>query len=385
MEVAVLHAGLGGPSSYYDDWADAFARAPGVRCRFASLRVPLPWRARRAIARAELVVLLHGCLADTVDLLDPVTPALRSRRGRLVALMGNELSTPWAPLGPRIDWLRRVEPTVVASQLPLASARVLYRGHRVVSVPHALNPAAFVPCAREGRPIDLGARGFTYPPHVIDDQRNRVLTVARRFATDRGWKQDIGTGERLDRRHWAAFLSRTAFAVSSEAGAEWVDTRDAAVRAVEPNAYAPRRSVAGQALRLVPYPAKARAYRALRPFGIRHAAMDAVGDDSLFARYRAVARPPDAVSGKCITARHLDAVGTRTVQILVQGAYNGVLERGAHYIETDADMTNADEVDDTMRDARRCERIADDALDHVLSRHTVDHRVAELLNLAGTA
>jgi hypothetical protein len=45
-----------------------------------------------------------------------------------------------------------------------------------------------------------------------------------------------------------------------------------------------------------------------------------------------------------LSPRHLEACATRTGQILVHGAYSGVLEPGRHYLELRADLSNLDEV-----------------------------------------
>lgn len=45
-----------------------------------------------------------------------------------------------------------------------------------------------------------------------------------------------------------------------------------------------------------------------------------------------------------LSPRHLEAVMTRTCQVLVEGEYAGVLEAGVHYIPLSADLSNVDEV-----------------------------------------
>lgn len=45
----------------------------------------------------------------------------------------------------------------------------------------------------------------------------------------------------------------------------------------------------------------------------------------------------------CLSPRHLEAVATRTAQILVEGEYNGILEADRHYISIKADYSNVDE------------------------------------------
>ena len=387
MRLVVVHAELGGPSSYYDDWVDAFARLDGARCSFVPITSPLAGRTIARARDADGIVLLHGCLADTVDLVEPITAALLDRRAPLVAMMGNEYATPWAPLGPRIEWLGRVAPEVVGSQLPIASARVLYRAgaRRVVSIPHGLNAGAFPAPPRRGRAVGIGVRGFPYPPQVLDGERERMIASAARFAERFGFKADIDLGRRLGRSEWAAFLGRCAFTVSTEAGARWVDRADTAVRAIEPERLRPRRNALGRALRHVPWRTKRRSYALLRRVGVRYRAAEAGRDHELAARYAALDRPPGAVSGKCLTARHLDAVSTRTVQLLARGRYNDVLEPGTHFIETDPDMSNAEDVVDAVRDDRRMERMADAALEHVLAAHTVDHRVAAVVQALSDA
>ncbi len=49
-----------------------------------------------------------------------------------------------------------------------------------------------------------------------------------------------------------------------------------------------------------------------------------------------------------ISPRHLEACATRTVQILVEGSYSGVLQPGVHYLELKRDLSNLDAVLETV-------------------------------------
>ena len=49
-----------------------------------------------------------------------------------------------------------------------------------------------------------------------------------------------------------------------------------------------------------------------------------------------------------LSPRHLEACATRTVQILVEGNYSGVLEPGVHYLELRRDLSNLDAVLDVV-------------------------------------
>ncbi len=62
-----------------------------------------------------------------------------------------------------------------------------------------------------------------------------------------------------------------------------------------------------------------------------------------------------------ISPRHLDAVATRTCQVLVEGDYSGVLKGGEHYIEVKRDLSNVEQVLDQMRDEELRERIVETA------------------------
>src|SRR5438876_11354108 len=78
-------------SYYYLDWVEAFERSP----LFAVTTLNLLRRdQRRAAARmvgdSELVVALHSCSADTLEYIQPLSGALKARRGRFLMLVGNE-------------------------------------------------------------------------------------------------------------------------------------------------------------------------------------------------------------------------------------------------------------------------------------------------------
>ena len=54
-----------------------------------------------------------------------------------------------------------------------------------------------------------------------------------------------------------------------------------------------------------------------------------------------------------ISPRHLEACATRTGQILVEGAYSGMLEPGQHYLPVRADLSTSGDVLDEARDEAR--------------------------------
>ena len=97
-------------------------------------------------------------------------------------------------------------------------------------------------------------------------------------------------------------------------------------------------------------------------------------------RWRATVATESGMAGaKCLSSRHLDAIGTKTVQIMPAGAFNGVLH-SEHYIACElsaAGLAAALEIAEDRGDA-----IAEAALAHVLAHHTYRHRMAEIAALA---
>src|SRR5262249_45346370 len=94
-------------SSYYLDWLEAFEASPLFSVSpFTLCRRDQRRAATRAIGDAELVIALHACSADTLDYIEPLRPALGSRRGRFLMLVGNEYNLPWARLDEKREFLR---------------------------------------------------------------------------------------------------------------------------------------------------------------------------------------------------------------------------------------------------------------------------------------
>jgi hypothetical protein len=393
IQTVVLTVEYSTRSSYYLDWLDAFHEAP----QFAVTAFNLFRRGERAVARraietAELIVALHSCSADTLEYIEPLAGALKARRGRLVAFIGNEYNSPWAPLGDKRRFIASVGADYVATQLLLEAGKWLYEGTgaRVVALPHALNDAAF---RREkddaDRKIDVGGRSAQYPNFLGDDDRNQLYDAVRRCGPKEGLTVDVETtsGSRLSRPDWAAFLNDCRGTIGTEAGTWFLERDDRSVleireflrqcggsRTLRADRFA--HSLA----RRLPYGAK-EALRALLKWSpLRH---EAIGDDlGYFAEVQArffTNRPRAPVYGKCISSRHFDAAGTGTCQLLIRGRYNDILQADEHYLAFDPDLANLDDVIARFRDPGERKRVANNAYELIRDAHTHHHRLQTLL------
>ncbi len=66
-----------------------------------------------------------------------------------------------------------------------------------------------------------------------------------------------------------------------------------------------------------------------------------------------------------ISPRHLEAVVTKTAQVLVEGSYSGVLEPDRHYVPLRRDFSNLDDVLERLRDHRLLQETADRAYEEI--------------------
>jgi hypothetical protein len=66
-----------------------------------------------------------------------------------------------------------------------------------------------------------------------------------------------------------------------------------------------------------------------------------------------------------VSPRHLEAVVTKTAQLLVEGRYSGVLEAGAHYLPLRRDFSNLDEVLEQAREPKLLAGLAERAYEDV--------------------
>jgi hypothetical protein len=385
-------------ASYYDDWRDAFVAAPQFD---VTVRNIFNRAARAEVARTigeyDLIVLLHACTADSLLYAEPLAGILQGRKGRLVAFIGNELNLPFAPLRDKIAWLKRVQPDIIATQLLAEAGTWLYAevGARVISLPHGLNPDVFrARTPQRERPIDIGARSFRYLAYLGDDERNRIYDYFAANPFKPKLKLDFSTEQRFGRAEWAAFLDRCKATIATEAGSWFLERDDATVLAIRD--YLARKDRGGFIIRAdsplqalahrLPYVLKRLARSLLRSGPIRHEALIAEQVDfaEVYARFFA-GRRRAPVYAKCISSRHFDAIGTRTVQIMFPGRYNDILEADRHYLTLRPDFANIDTIIARFRDPSERARLTEAAHAHVMALHTYTHRMRQLATALGSS
>jgi hypothetical protein len=328
--------------SYVIDWLDAFRRSPLLDAKCINISNLSEWpHAVALIRKVPLVVVLHSAAGDDLSLVAKLGSRLAARRGRMLLFFGNEYSL----MREKIAFARATGTDFIASQLPPATAAWLYgecECARLLHAPAALNPRRYHPLPVM-RNVDIGFRGDLYPHFIGDDERTRILEYFRLNSAAHGLSADIHYA-RLAGSEWHAFLARCRGIVGAEAGTYYLErddrTADAVARYVKDNPFANFEEVY----------------------------------ERFFENY------PRGVSGKAVSSRHFEAAGTRTCQMLLEGNYNGIFDADTHYLGVKRDMSNVSEVIERFKDQRERERIASQAYDHVIERHTYDRRVFDLLS-----
>ena len=328
--------------SYLSDWREAFTRARSLAIRSCNINNIRDYVAcLRSIADYDLIVILHSAAGDSMALLLKTAWRFANRRGRVVLFVGNEYDL----IDEKIRFIRAVQAEYVCSQLPPGAASWLYaecKKSQVLPVPHALNAELYYPAPTGSRTIDVGFRGNTYSFAIGDVERTRLIHLFQERGAEWALRCDIG-GAGMPRKNWAAYLRKCRGTVGAESGTYYLDRTGHLMRAA--TAYLKANPEA--------------------PF------------EEVFSRFFQGCEGP--VSGKAISSRHFEAIGTKTCQILIEGTYNGILIGDEHYISVRRDLSNIEEAIRRFKDRAYCEAMVDRTYEYVMAEHTYDKRVAGLL------
>lgn len=328
--------------SYIADWREAWSRAPRLDSWLIDVNDAVAMTsARRRVREADLVVILHSAAGDDLTRIRKLERALQMRRSPLLILFGNE----YARMREKIAFAQAVEAEFIGSQLTPEAGRWLYAETRakVLHLPQALNPRVYRPLGVP-RNFDLGFRGDRYDhPFALGDlDRYSAIEHFRQSGEQLGLRTDIEYG-RVEREVWNQLLNRWRGIVGAESGTRYLERDDRTREAVI------------EYLRAYP-----------------HASWPVV-----FERFFAQLRPE--VSGKAISSRHFEPLGTGTVQVLVEGRYNDILKPDVHYMALRPDLSNATDLARRLKDRDEVREISARGRELALSAHTYEHRVEEAL------
>ncbi len=251
---------------------------------------------------------------------------------------------------------------ILVTCLPPSEVKKVYpdRAMDNVEVVHALTgyvPPHFrnisTPSYSE-RPIDIGYRGSIQPlstGRLGFEKRNIGTALAKMLdGTDLAIDVSNRWEDRLMGRHWIDFLASARVVPGTQSGACLFDF-DGSVE------------------------------EWCRKFTKHNAHLDPLGEvfyrtahDEFLHRFEG------NVDYAVIAPRHFEAAATRSIQLLYEGQYSGVLEPYRHFLPLKRDLSNLDELLDIARDKRQAKAITDAAFEEVIlsDNYTYDHFVGSV-------
>lgn len=330
--------------SYVLDWREAFCEAPELSVEVSSSTNLVGfYRSLRKIEEFPLIVVLHSATGDSVSVLSKMANWFNRRRGKLAVFIGNEYNS----LPEKIGFVNRVEAEYVCSQLPVESARWLYDEcihSKIICMPHALNPRLYSVDRSCQRKIGIGFIGDFYHNIIGDMERTNLVRFFKKQGADFGISCDIRF-RRLSRQGWGQFLRECRGVLGAESGTYYLDKTGKIIKSVM-------------------------AYVKTNP---------QADFEQVYERFFKGRASP--VSGKVISSRHFEPIGTKTCQVLIEGCYNGILKGDEHYISVKKDLSNIDDVIHRFKDNDYRHSMVERTYEYVMASHTYRHRIQSFLDL----
>lgn len=295
----------------------------------------------------DAILVLHSSFSNVSHLRPAVIEALSRHSCPKAYFIGNE----YKHMPEKIAAARGIGATLFITMNFNPDVVALYRnavGCKVMSMSSgALDETRFFPGPPLAeRPIDLGFRGFDEPVYFGHQERSEVSTAARAIVEELGMLGDISMDpkDRVADGDWAEFLRSCRAQLGTHSGHDYFEIDDRTRKATIQ-------------------------YQAEQP----GAAFEDIRK-KFFSDY------PNPVRARMITGRHIEAAGTRTVQVLPEGEYSGYFQAGIHYIPFKTDLSDIRNAIERIRDFGECERIARSAEELVKSELTYEKSIGRILS-----
>lgn len=308
--------------SYHEAWPRHFQASPAFDCTPINLG-DQRWSARlRALATisswsGDLIVILHSVFSNACLLDGRNFDAISDRSEPKAYFIGNE----YKMMPEKMAFCDELPVSLLVSQSSSPEVHQLYHdrlGCKVMGLPNTgYDPDLFAATTpNDERPIDLGYRADDVPPYLGHNERREIAEYFQARASEWGLRVDISLdpADRFNEPEWAAFLNRCRGQLGTEAGGDYFTLDD------------------DRRLHSTDY----------------QRANPGVSDAAVFEMMKGF--PKHGVPLRILSGRNVEAAGTRTVQVLFEGHYDGYLQPDVHYIPLKKDFSDADEAIRKYRD-----------------------------------
>lgn len=246
--------------------------------------------------------------------------------------------------------LRFLKMDIIFTCVPESEVEKVYPADALPSIAKVSNLTGYVPESLIGmrvlpiadRPIDVGYR-TRKPPYWLGELAYEKWRIAERFsehAAGAGLKLNLSylEAERLYGSAWTQFVSSCKAVLGVESGSSVFDFTGDLQRVVEDHV-------------------------AKHP----NATFEEVQHQFLMPH-------EGRIRYNQVSPRSFEAAALRTVMILHEGEYSGVLEPWRHYVPLRKDFTNFPEVLETLRDSKKLQTIADTAFEEIACNQAYSYR-----------
>lgn len=280
------------------------------------------------LANVDAIILLHSTFSNTCNLNGRLFDAVCKTQTPIIYFIGNEYKN----MPEKMAFCDALNLSLLITQSDSSDVHKLYTdrlGCDVFWLPYTgLDENLFSPGdPLHNRPIDLGYRSFDSPRYLGHDERHQIANFFKNAGPKLGLTYDISLDpkDRFNELDWAHFLKQCKGQLGSEAGGDFFELTDETRLKV--NDY----------LTQNPNASMSDIYR------------------TFFEHYE------NPIPLRVISGRNIEAAGTKTVQLLLEGHYNGYFIPDEHYIPIKKDFSNSSEAFEKFQDDSYCQRIINNA------------------------
>ena len=330
--------------SYVNDWKEAFENSDELDVTSLNILNQRHTHSylQKHIKEFDLIILMHSVLGDNVEIIIPFEQVLKERTGKLLSFVGNEYDV----MRKKKAFLQSVEADYIASQLPREAHTFVYKelSAQLIDAPHALNENIYRP-SKSNKVYDIAFSGAKYGIFIGDQERNNLIETMANLTPQLKNKINIGRNTNLPRNLWVELLQSAKATVGAEAGTYYLDRNGSLLE-------------------------QSKKYVQQNPDANLDDLMEKIFDNTSI----------EYVSGKAISSRHFEPVGTKTCQILLEGNFNGILKEGEHYISVKKNFSNLKDIIDVYSDHDLRNQIVERAYAYISENHTYKNRVETITN-----
>lgn len=335
--------------SYQQGYPQQFAKHDKFKPVFVNLQDRLSSvRIRHALSltfpRPQVIILLHSVFSNTNFLTGRSFDVIRKASQPKVYFIGNEYKN----MPEKMAFCDDLNISLLVSQTSNEIVHKLYKnrlGCNVIGLPNSGIDFDNFPAGPpvQERPIDIGYRCFPGPEYLGHWEREDIATMTM-DAAPKNMKLDISLdpNDRFDIKDWSKFLRSCKVQLGVEAGSDIFELNDE--NRLKINAIVDENSAIS-----------------------RNELEDHFPLHDLRMPFR------------CISSRIIEAIASKTPQILFRGEYDGYLQPDEHYIQLEKDGSNILEVLDQAQDGFELNKIADSAFNlaqEALSYQTLLNRLS---------